>query len=91
MRVDCSSGRHALLIWRFPLLHVGINGLPLTAFIVEAKTNQQNWEKVFEEYLGGEEETASGPRILHKTAIPLRPWVLILINLNFKYKFLIKF
>uniref|UniRef100_A0A1I8BWF2 Ig-like domain-containing protein n=1 Tax=Meloidogyne hapla TaxID=6305 RepID=A0A1I8BWF2_MELHA len=74
MRVDCSSGRHALLVWKKP--SININGLPLTAFIVEARTeqNSENWEKVFEEYLGGEEETATGPRILHKTAIPLRPW-----------------
>ncbi|KAF7638211.1 hypothetical protein Mgra_00002441 [Meloidogyne graminicola] len=74
MRVDCSSGRYALLIWKRPLILINN---PLTAFIVEAKTekNSENWEKVFEEYLGGEEEIANGgPKILHKTAIPLRPW-----------------
>uniref|UniRef100_A0A914LB34 Uncharacterized protein n=2 Tax=Meloidogyne incognita TaxID=6306 RepID=A0A914LB34_MELIC len=76
MRVDCSSGRHALLVWKRPSINILNNELPLTTFIVEAKTDQnsENWEKVFEEYLGGEEETATGPRILHKTAIPLRPW-----------------
>ena len=84
MRVDCSSGRHALLVWKRPSINILNNELPLTAFIVEAKTDQnsENWEKVFEEYLGGEEETATGPRILHKTAIPLRPWVLNLIKFN---------
>ncbi|KAI3411974.1 IG [Globodera pallida] len=70
LRVDCSSGQHALVVWR----RRAENGAPLTHFTVDAlgtRERNANWQKVWEEKVG--EEKAK--RAMFKAAIPLAPWV----------------
>ncbi|KAL3080036.1 hypothetical protein niasHT_034594 [Heterodera trifolii] len=71
LRVDCSSGRHALVVWR----RRAENGAPLSHFTVDALgTRDANWQKVWEEKVAGQ-NTERDKRTMFKAAIPLAPWV----------------
>ncbi|KAL3122065.1 hypothetical protein niasHT_009358 [Heterodera trifolii] len=70
LRVDCSSGRHALVVWR----RRAENGAPLSHFTVDALgTRDANWQKVWEEKVAGQ-NTEMDKRTMFKAAIPLAPW-----------------